>query len=72
MTSSSPASPVHLLTVEELADFLRVSVSTVYRLVERRDLPFYRFPGSLRFSLADVQAFLKGVRVEPMKPQETL
>lgn len=46
---------------------LRVSKTSIYRLVESRRIPFYRFPGSLRFSHDDVQAFLDGRRVEPME-----
>jgi excisionase family DNA binding protein len=65
-TSPSP-SPVHnLLTPDEVAELLRVSKTSVYRLVERRVLRFYRVCGLLRFEREDVQAFLGGGRVEPM------
>jgi len=55
-----------LLTLEEVAELLRVSKTSVYRLVERRALPFFRVSSVLRFDLADVEAFLGAGRVEPV------
>jgi|GEM_PF-2656961 len=55
-----------LLTLEEVAWLLRVSKTSVYRLVERRALPFFRVSSVLRFDLADVEAFLGAGRVEPV------
>ena len=50
-------------TVPELAAYLRISRPTVYRLVERRDIVFYRFPRGLRFMKKDVEAYLESCRV---------
>lgn len=65
------ASTTHprLLTVDEVASLLRVSKTSVYRLVEGRRLAFFRFPGSLRFSEDDVEAYLRQARVEAMGPK---
>jgi excisionase family DNA binding protein len=52
-----------LLTLEEVAGFLRVSKTSVYRLVERRELPFCRVGRTLRFSRTDLEAYLKARRV---------
>ena len=52
-----------LLTPDELADALRISKVSVYRLVEKRLLPFYRVRGSLRFEEKDVIAYLERKRV---------
>lgn len=58
-----------LLTVEEVGERLRLSRTSIYRLVERRQLPFYRLPGSLRFSEEDVALFLAERRVETIERQ---
>jgi excisionase family DNA binding protein len=52
-----------LLDVQDLADVLRVSRTAVYRLVERRMIPFHRIPAGLRFHVRDVEAFLAKSRV---------
>jgi excisionase family DNA binding protein len=68
MPISPPAPPParNLLTPDEVAELLRVSKTSVYRLVERRAIRFYRVCGLLRFEREDVHAFLGAGRVEPM------
>lgn len=55
-----------LLKLDDVAELLRVSKTSVYRLVERRAIPFFRVSGLLRFDRADVEAFLDAGRVEPV------
>jgi excisionase family DNA binding protein len=55
-----------LLTLDEVAESLRVSKTSVYRLVERRAVRFYRVSGLLRFDCADIEAFLGAGCVEPV------
>ena len=56
-----------LLDVLELADFLRISRASVYRLVERRLIPFHRLPRGLRFRRDDIEGFLSRCRVETLE-----
>jgi len=53
-----------LLNVNELAELLRISKTSVYRLVGRRQMPFHRLPRGLRFDRQDVDAFLIKTRVD--------
>lgn len=53
-----------LLTIKQVAEMFSVSVTTVYRLVNSRCLPFYKVGGALRFQLADVEGYLQQTRVE--------
>ena len=46
------------MTVPELARFLRVSRTTIYRLIEGRKLPFLKVGGVVRFTHGDITAFL--------------
>ncbi len=55
-----------LLTLDEVAELLRISKTSVYRIVERRAVRFYRVSGLLRFDHADIEAFLGAGRVEPV------
>ena len=63
MTTDSNTLP-NMLTRDELARYFRISKTGVYRLVEKRQIPFYRVGGSLRFAKNDVMAYLNGKRIE--------
>ena len=62
-----------LLTTEDVAEFLRVDVVTVRRLVTKGDLTAYRIGGEFRFMRSDVEDFVRQQRVvvkeEPNKGQ---
>ncbi len=53
-----------LLTTKDLAIFLSISKSTVYRLIERREIPFCKVRGSVRFDKKDIKSYLQRNRVE--------
>ena len=49
--------PSQIMTVEEVADFLKLSKITVYKLVKKGDLPGFRVGNSWRFrreTIADI------------------
>jgi excisionase family DNA binding protein len=48
-----------MLTAQELAAFLRVNRSTVYRLLKRRDLPGFRIGSEWRFDAAEINQWFK-------------
>jgi excisionase family DNA binding protein len=52
-----------LLTTDELAEYLRVDVVTIRRLVNRGELPAYRIGSEYRFSSSDVENYLQRQRV---------
>jgi excisionase family DNA binding protein len=52
-----------LLTTEEVADYLRVDIVTVRRLVNRGELTAYRIGSEYRFTQADIDDFVKQQRV---------
>ena len=49
---------MEFLTIPEVAGILRVSRLTVYRLVERREIPTYRFARRIRILKADILAYI--------------
>lgn len=59
-------SPGHLLTVAEVADLLRVSNMTVYRLIKAGQLGAIRVGKNYRIPQADLDDYLEGgvVQVE--------
>ncbi len=52
----------HFYTARELAQILRVTENTIYRLARRGELPSFSIGRSIRFRTQDVEAFLERVR----------
>jgi len=55
-----------LITPNELAEFLQISKSSVYLLVETRKIPFYKIGGSLRFRKSDIDEYLQKSVFQPL------
>ena len=58
-----------LLTTEEVAEYLRVDVVTIRRLINREELSAYRIGGEYRFTESDIENYLQRQRVG-IKPGE--
>lgn len=52
-----------LLTTEEVAEFFRVDVVTVRRMISKGELTAYRVGGEYRFSRADIEEYLEHQRI---------
>ncbi|MFA5780365.1 MAG: helix-turn-helix domain-containing protein [Elusimicrobiota bacterium] len=42
------------LSPKELSEYLGLAVGTVYHLVAQRNIPFYKFGKSVRFSIEEI------------------
>lgn len=58
---------MELLTIDEVAKFLKVSLTTVRRLQQGRHIPFIKVGGTIRFAREDIVDFLKKNRVKPIE-----
>ena len=54
-----------LLTAAEVADQLRVSTMTIYRLIRRGELPAVRVGRNYRVRVQDLDAYLDDQAVDP-------
>src|SRR5689334_1333490 len=52
-----------LLTTEDVAEFFRMDVVTIRRMIGKGELPAYRVGGEYRFKRSDIDAYLEGQRV---------
>lgn len=48
-----------ILTVEELAAYLKVTPRSIYNLVSRHEIPAFRVGGSWRFRRDEIEALTK-------------
>jgi len=60
--------PMAVLTVKEVADYLQVHPSTVYKLLRKRDLPGFRIGTDWRFNKERIDQWMAG-KTKPV--QET-
>lgn len=58
-SSNSKADKDRLLSVEEAAQFLQLSVSTIYQKTSKGELPYMKRSKRLYFSKSDLIAYLK-------------
>lgn len=58
MTNVTTFASEGLLTVREVAEAMRVSTMTVYRLIHAEELPAIRVGSNLRIRRADLAAYL--------------
>lgn len=58
MTSS--ADEGEILTLRQVAEFLKVTDRTIYRLAAAKKIPAFKVGGTWRFSHADIDSWIKG------------
>jgi len=55
---------IKLYTTDELAEILKISKVTVYRIVESRKITFCKIKGGIRFAENDILKYIKNNKVE--------
>lgn len=48
-----------LLTIDEVAKYLQVSTKTIYRMIQRREIPCYKVANQWRFKWGVIQEWLE-------------
>lgn len=48
-----------ILTIKQVADYLKVTERTIYRLAAAKQIPAFKVGGSWRFSRADIDSWIK-------------
>jgi excisionase family DNA binding protein len=53
-----------VLTLEEVADFLHVHSSTIYRLLKNRRIPAFKVGSDWRFNQKSIEQWVKNLEAE--------
>jgi len=53
-----------ILTIREVADYLKVTERTIYRLAAAKQMPAFKIGGSWRFSRQDIDSWIKQQSME--------
>ncbi len=56
--STSP-SEGEILTIKQVAEYLKVTERTIYRLAAAKKIPAFKVGGTWRFSRADIDSWIK-------------
>ncbi len=61
LAKTMPSSTAYnaIMTIGEVADYLKVTERTIYRLAGAKQIPAFKVGGSWRFSKADIDAWIK-------------
>jgi excisionase family DNA binding protein len=61
LAKTMPSSPVEnaIMTIGEVADYLKVTERTIYRLAGAKQIPAFKVGGSWRFSKADIDGWIR-------------
>ena len=63
----TPLADKFILSPQEAADFLGVSLRTIRYWVAERKIPYFHLGRFIRFKPADLTAFLESGRVDPLE-----
>ena len=68
MSSSSLDNAI--MTIGEVADYLKVTERTIYRLAGAKQIPAFKVGGSWRFSKVDIDGWIKRQSMEAIEPNK--
>ncbi|MBW8067606.1 MAG: helix-turn-helix domain-containing protein [Ferrovum sp.] len=61
---STSTSESEILTIKQVADYLKVTERTIYRLAADKKIPAFKVGGTWRFSRADIDNWIKQKSME--------
>lgn len=59
------SAPENIMTVKEVADYLRVNQRTVYRLAVEGKLPGFKVGATWRFKRSDIDGWITAQSIQP-------
>lgn len=60
-----------IMTITEVADYLKVTERTIYRLAGAKKIPSFKVGGSWRFSKVDIDEWIKKQSIEGLDGMQT-
>ena len=65
---SSEAVQSEILTIRQVAEYLRVTQRTIYRLAAIKKIPAFKVGGAWRFSRSDISDWIKQQSLDELEP----
>lgn len=67
-STSTSISESEILTIKQVAAYLKVTERTIYRLAAAKKIPAFKVGGTWRFSRADIDSWIKLQSMEALDP----
>ena len=67
ITMSKSTSEGQILTIKQVAEYLKVTERTIYRLSAAKQIPAFKVGGSWRFSRIDIDSWIKQQSMEGLE-----
>jgi excisionase family DNA binding protein len=64
--------PFEFLSPREVSEYMHISMTSVYRLVEGRHIDVYRFGKRLRFRKSDVDKYIESQRYPALEQRKRI
>jgi excisionase family DNA binding protein len=58
-----------VMTVAEVCAYIRIHRATIYRMIKRGEIPFFRIGYHYRFNREQIDAWREGQDLDPTKPK---
>ena len=73
LAKTMPSSPAEnaIMTIGEVADYLKVTERTIYRLAGAKQIPAFKVGGSWRFSKVDIDGWIKKQSLDGLDDSDT-
>lgn len=66
---ASPPGDHEILTIKEMADYLKVTERTIYRLAAGKQIPAFKVGGSWRFSRVEIDSWIRQQSAGTQSPE---
>lgn len=63
---STSTNESEIVTIKQVADYLKVTERTIYRLAAAKKIPAFKVGGTWRFSRADIESWIKQQSMEAL------
>jgi excisionase family DNA binding protein len=72
LAKTMPSSPADnaIMTIGEVADYLKVTERTIYRLAGAKQIPAFKVGGSWRFPRADIDTWIRQQAATAQRTEE--
>ena len=59
-----------LMNINDLSEYIQIPISSIYGMVESKEIPFIRIGRLIRFRFNEIESWLESKKVNPVPPEK--